>query len=170
MLGSKAFLAGKSARMKGEVPQINYMFWIFQTLAMMVTGWLVPGLKIVNPIGAFLMVLALAFANAHLWDAALFFEIPDSLTARTFTLLAANGVIFWVLVKILPYIEIRGCLSAIAAPVIFTVLSIAIGYAGSEIDWEKTGQSAVKFIGEAKDHLLNQRSEKRSQLLLFFKP
>ncbi len=149
-------------------PHINFMFWIFQTIAMMVTGWIVPGFKVVGPIGAFLMVLALAFVNAHVWDAALFFEIPDSLTSRTFTLLIANGVIFWVLVKLLPYIEIKGCLAAVSAPVIFTLLSVSIGYAGANIDWEKKGQAVIKFIEGARDTLLKSRPEKQSSIPLIF--
>ena len=154
--------------MKGfsEVPQINYVFWLFQTIAMMLTGWVVPGFKVVNPIGALLMVVALAFFNAHIWDAALFFEVPDSLTSRTLTLLIANGVIFWLLVKILPYIEISGCIAAIVAPVAFTVLSIGIGYAGENIDWVKTYESTLKFIQALKDSLSQTKGAEDHSLLL----
>ena len=137
-----------------DAPSINYMFWLFQTIAMMVTGWIVPGLKIVNPLGAILMVVALAFVNAHIWDAALFFEIPDSLTARTLAVLLANGIVFWVLVKLLPWIEIRGCLAPIVAPVIFTVLSLAIGYYGEHTDWAKTCDSTLQYIHGVKQQLI----------------
>ena len=157
----------KQVRMKElkDLPQINYLFWVFQTLAMMLTGWLVPGFKVVNPIGAFLMVIALAFVNSHIWDAALFFEIPNSLTSRTFTLIVANGIIFWLLVKLLPYIEIRGCLAAIAAPVIFTLLSILIGYAGENVDWIKVGNSTKTFIEGVKKSLEKTKSEKQTNNL-----
>lgn len=146
-----------------SLPEINYIFWLFQTVSMMLTAWLVPGLKVVNPIGAFLMVLALAFVNSHIWDAALFFEIPDSLTSHTLTLLIANGIIFWILVKVLPYIEISGLLSALVAPVIYSLLSIGIGYAAEHIDWVKTLEEALKFIDSLKASLL-QSSEKKTLL------
>ena len=133
--------------------QINYSFWILQIIAMMATGWLVPKLKITNPLGAVLMVVALAFVNSHIWDAALFFEIPDSFTSRSITLLIANGVIFWILVKVLPWIEIHGILAPIVAPIVFTVMSLLCGYLAKNVDWGKTANDAIRNIGQLKSTL-----------------
>ena len=154
-----------------KVLQINYSFWAMQTIAMMATGWVVPKLKISNPLGAAVMVIALAFVNSHIWDAALFFEIPDSFTSRTLTLLIANGVIFWVLVKILPWVEIEGCFSAIVAPIAFTLMSFLCSYLATNVDWPKTSEQAIKIIGELKDTLKQtgtKATEPQSQLFYRF--
>ena len=109
-----------------SLESIHYSYWLMQTIAMLATAMFVPGLKLTNPLGALLMVVALAFVNTHIWDAALFFELPDSFTSRTLTLLFANGVVFWVLVKLLPWIEINGILAAFIAPIVFTAFNIGV--------------------------------------------
>lgn len=151
----------------GNMPQINYMFWLLQALAMIATGAVVPGFKVTNPLGAVLMVVALAFVNAHIWDAALFFELPDSLTHRTLTLLVTNGVIFWVLVKVLPWIEIKGCLPALLAPIVFTLFSIGIGYLAENVDWTKTWNLVVAYLQHLRSTLIDSRppGERGSSLL-----
>ena len=110
-------------------------FWLLQTLAMLCTAALIPRLTITSLFGAFGTVACLAAVNATVWDAALFMSVPDSFTLHTLTLLLSNGLLFWLLVKILPGIEIQGVLVAIAAPVVFTVLSLHFHSYGSFVDW-----------------------------------
>jgi len=61
---------------------------------MVITGWLIPGLYVTNLFGALLTVVALAVINATVWDAALFFSVPYSLSVHAALLLFANGFIF----------------------------------------------------------------------------
>ena len=140
----------------------NVMFWVFQTVAMLVTGLLIPGLRVRGPLGAFLMVVALAFVNSKVWDAALFFKLPDSFTTQAIVLLLSNGVIFWVLVKILPWIEVDGILPALVAPVVFSIASVLIGTYAKDIDWEKVYHSVVEYAGEAKT-FLDETAKKSAQ-------
>lgn len=132
---------------------INISFWIIQTLAMMITAFLLPGLSVSGPLGALAAVIGLAFMNAHLWDAALFFSIPDTFTIHTLTLLVANGLLFWILVKVLPGIEISGCLPALVAPVIFTFLSIFLQNYAKDVDWKNVWKQGVAIVESAKDEL-----------------
>jgi len=113
----------------------NLSYWFLQTAAMSLTALLLPRLRITSVFGALAIVIALAFVNSKIWDAALFFQIPDAFTSKSVLLFAANGAIFWVLVKLLPGIEIDGFLPALAAPVVFTVCSLIIDQYGSRIDW-----------------------------------
>ncbi len=99
------------------------------------------------------MVIALALVNAHIWDAALFFSVPESFSTQALTLLIANGAIFWVLVKILPGIEIDGILTAFIAPSIFAVCSYLIGQYGQHIDFIDLGKQAYTMVTEARDEL-----------------
>lgn len=119
----------------------------------MVTALLIPGLRLKGPIPAFLTVVAIALINSQLWDAALFFKIPDNFTAQAGTLLLANGVLFWVVVKLLPGIEISGILPALAAPVVFTVLSLAVAKYRGEIDWPALYEKAKKQVALVKGYI-----------------
>jgi len=130
---------------------INY--WALQTIAMMLTAALIPRMRITSIFGALGIVLALALVNATVWDTALFFSVPASVSRQALTLLAANGVLFWVLVKLLPGIEIEGFAPAFVAPVVFTALSLAISAYGREIDVIELGKRGAEMVGVLRDRL-----------------
>lgn len=124
--------------------EIDYVGWFLQTVAMLVTALLIPGFKVKGPLSALLLVVALALVNAHIWDAALFFSVPNSLTIQTAVLLVANAVLFFILVKILPGVEINGILPALVAPVLFTILGVLADHYGREIDWATMAKKGFK--------------------------
>ena len=132
---------------------INVDFWILQTIAMMVTCFLLPRLTVSGPLGALGAVVALAFVNAQVWDAALFFQVPDSLSAHALVLMLSNGLVFWVVVKILPGIEVEGILPAIAAPIVFTICSLLISHYGKDIEWQKVWDKTLVTIVSIRDSL-----------------
>jgi uncharacterized membrane protein YvlD (DUF360 family) len=128
--------------------------FILQTIAMMITALLIPRLRITSITGALGAVLALAFVNATIWDAALFFNVPDSLTTQTLLLFLANGTIFWVIVKVLPGIETDGFLPALIAPVVFTFTSVIIDAYGRTIDWVAVGEWVVRTVSDIRNYFL----------------
>jgi hypothetical protein len=65
------------------------------------------------------------------------------LTIKALLLILTNGIIFWVLVKILPGIEVEGIMPALAAPVIFSLLSVIVPVISGHIEWAKLGAEAV---------------------------
>jgi uncharacterized membrane protein YvlD (DUF360 family) len=131
---------------------VNLSYWLLQTFAMLVTALLIPKLRVDGPIPAFLTVLALAFVNAHIWDTALFFKVPDTLSSKALTLLLTNGAIFWIIVKVLPGIECEGILPALIAPIVFTFTSFIISEYGSTIDWSAVGKEALRLMLELKSY------------------
>lgn len=136
-----------------ELPDFNIATWILQTVAMLLTALFIPKLTIDGPIPAFVTVVALAFINSHVWSTALFFEIPDSATAQAATLLICNGVIFWIVVKLLPGIDCEGFLPALVAPVVFTGTMMLISRYGSDIDWLALSKSALAWIAELRQQM-----------------
>jgi uncharacterized membrane protein YvlD (DUF360 family) len=130
---------------------INY--WGLQTVAMMLTALLIPRMKITSIFGALGIVLALGLVNATVWDTALFFSVPSSFSRHALTLLAANGLLFWVLVKLLPGIEIDGFAPALVAPVVFTALSLAISAYGRDLDLLELGRQGAEMLGVVRDRL-----------------
>jgi uncharacterized membrane protein YvlD (DUF360 family) len=130
---------------------INY--WGLQTVAMMLTALVIPRMRITSIFGALGIVLALGLVNATVWDTALFFSVPSSFSRQALTLLAANGALFWVLVKLLPGIEIEGFAPAFVAPVVFTALSLAISMYGRDVDLLELGRRGAEMLGVVRDRL-----------------
>ena len=109
--------------------------WITQSIAMIITAILLPGFTVSGPLSAFIAVVSLAFINTQLWDAALFYSVPNTLTIHALTLILANGIVFWGLVKILPGIDTKGFIAPFLAPIIFTVISIFLHQRMKDVDW-----------------------------------
>jgi uncharacterized membrane protein YvlD (DUF360 family) len=130
---------------------INY--WGLQTVAMMLTALVIPRMRITSIFGALGIVLALGLVNATVWDTALFFSVPSSFSRQALTLLAANGALFWVLVKLLPGIEIEGFAPAFVAPVVFTALSLAISTYGRDLDLIELSRRGAEMLGVVRDRL-----------------
>lgn len=131
---------------------INY--WVLQTLAMMLTCLLIPNLKVSGPIPALATVVSIGFINAHYWSAALFFSLPDSPTTQAGVLLLMNGVIFWVVVKVLPGIEVSGVFPALAAPIVFTLCNVGINMYLKDVDWPAVFQMTMQFLVEMRDKFM----------------
>ena len=124
--------------------RISYL--LIQTAAMIVTVWLIPNLHLRKVFSGVLTVVAIAGVNTFLWDAALFFEVPQSFSTHAALLLLINGMIFWVLVKLLPGIEVEGVLPAIAAPVVFSIISLLMRTYGPMVDWEKLFDEGYQLL------------------------
>lgn len=129
--------------------------WGMQTVAMLLTAALLPGLKISNPLGALLMVVSIAVSNTLLWDAALFFAIPDTISSQTATLVLCNGILFLVLVKVLPWIETDRILPCLIAPLVFSMTNVAADRYGKDIPWGKVAQDGIEAIQRIKTELKN---------------
>lgn len=128
--------------------------WVLQAVAMALTAAVIPKLRVTSIAGPVLAVVALAFLNTHIWSAALFFQVPNSLTTQTGLLVIVNGVIFWILVKLLPGIEVDGVLPALVAPIVFTVLSVVVERYGTQVDWYKLAAQLLEFVGQLKDYFM----------------
>lgn len=134
----------------------NFSYWALQTAAMMLTVFILPRLRVSGPLGAFATVVALAFVNSHVWNAALFFSIPDTFSYQVACIFLANGVIFWVLVKILPGIEVDGFLAALFAPVLFSLISLFLSRYATDIDWIRLMQWSLEQLQELQEMLRDQ--------------
>ena len=128
-------------------------FFILQTIALLITAFLIPRLEVKGPVSALIAVFVLAYVNSTIWDAALFFAVPDNLSAHSAVLLLANGVLFWALAKVLPGIEIRGFLPALVAPVVFSVTSVILRRYASDIDWAAVFRSVRDAVVDVRDAL-----------------
>ncbi|MBX7136934.1 MAG: phage holin family protein [Oligoflexia bacterium] len=130
---------------------------------MLITCLLIPRLSVSSPFGALLIVVALAFVNSKYWDAALFFSVPDHFTTRAAFLFLTNGLIFWILVKLLPGIEVEGILPALLAPIVFTGVSLIINRYGDQVDWMAILDYVIQTLKTLKGYF--DHAELQSRLL-----
>lgn len=135
------------------IPNIDFL--ITQILAISLTAILIPKFKITSIFGPFLTVSCLSLINSYYWDAALFFNIPDSLTIQTIVLVITNAAIFWILVKILPGIEVSGILASLVAPIVWSFSSIFINKYGSDIDWFKVFDFVLSMLTKIKSFIVS---------------
>ena len=101
--------------------------------------------------------VALSWINDIYWDSGLFYSIPTIFSVDTLTLLAMNGLIFWVIIKIIPGIEIRGLLTPIYSAVIFTCCSMLAHKYGSDIDWTEVIKSIFGLLDDVRMRLLDSK-------------
>lgn len=135
-----------------DLASLNVSYWILQTVVMLITAALIPNLRITSIFGAILIVVALAFVNSKVWDAALFFHIPNTLSYQSLLLFLTNGLIFWLLIKILPGIEVDGIIPALVAPIIFTLTSLVISKFAAEIDWLAILDKIITVLQNLRDY------------------
>ena len=132
---------------------IQFKFWILQTIAFMITCFLLPRLTVRGPFSAFLAVLVLAFVNAHFWNAAFFYHIPNTFATGTLILVGVNAVIFFLVMKILPGIEIYGLFPAIAAPIVFSVVSMLVTFYGQNVSFTEIEGALGKLLGRVESNI-----------------
>ena len=141
---------------------VNFQYWILQSIAMMLTALLIPKFEISNPFSALATVVVLSFVNAQVWDTALFFHIPDHISVQFPMLLIANGVIFWVIAKFVPGIDVKGFLPAVAAPLVFTITSWVIGTYFKDVDLWALALTIIDYVSQAREYFLNSGLEHSS--------
>lgn len=128
-------------------------FFVLQTLALLITAFLIPRLEVKGPLSGLFAVLVLAYVNSTIWDWALFLEVPNSLTAHSLILFVANGLLFWVLAKILPGVEIKGILPALVAPLVFSVTSFLLSQYLRDVNWSEILSVITDTIVHLRDNL-----------------
>ncbi len=125
---------------------------------------MIPGLKITNITGPILAVVTLALINSTIWSTALFLNVPDHFSIEIFTLLFSNAILFWLVVKLLPGIEIEGILPAFIAPVLYSILSIVVSRYAPMVPWAEIAHRILGFIGALKEDL--SKTQQKTSLLL----
>lgn len=131
---------------------------IAQMIAMMLTIFFIPRLWVTSPLGAFGILLAITIVNATFWDKTLFESMPDTISVNALKLLIGNGVLFWILVKLVPGIKVEGVLPALVAPLVFTIISTLLNTFASEVDWLGILGSLFSLLGDFKDSLMGSSS------------
>jgi uncharacterized membrane protein YvlD (DUF360 family) len=131
---------------------------IIQTIAMSLTALLLPKLKITSIFGPLLTVISLATINILYWDVDLFLILPNTLNTKVLRLMFINGVLFWLIVKLLPGIEVEGIFTVFIAPIIFSILTLIVTQYAPLVPWEDILNNLLSFLSSIKEDQINQES------------
>jgi uncharacterized membrane protein YvlD (DUF360 family) len=124
---------------------------LFQFVAMGLTIFIIPKLRVSNISGAFIILGAIALVNSTVWDAGLFLGVPDNLSSQAIQIVVVNGLIFWVLVKALPGIECDGILPALIAPITFAIVSSLLRVYAKDVDWIELIETGFGYLMSYRD-------------------
>ena len=134
-------------------------FFVLQVVAMFVITLLIPRLKITSLFGAIGIVGALAVVNSTLWDSSLFHAIPDFSNSKSLALIGVNGVVFFILVKVLPGIEMKGILAAFLAPIAYTFATILIQSYAPTFDVFDAVDKVRTWFGDTKSWIEDEKGK-----------
>lgn len=130
-----------------------------QVIAMCITALILPGFKVTSLLGPITAVIALGFINMLYWDSELFHLIPDAFSIRVLSLLGINALIFFIVIKILPGIEIDAVFPAIAAPVLFSALTILLKQYAPELTFAEMASLAGDVLLNLRNYFLKQAEQ-----------
>jgi len=129
---------------------LDLSYWVIQCLSMALVALLIPKLRVTSIFGPLLAVAALSAVNTAVWSSELFTMLPNDISVHTLTLIAINGAIFWLIVKIVPGIETSGILPSLVAPIVFSLCTIFVPRITAQMDWGSAALKAQQVISEAK--------------------
>ena len=69
-----------------------------------------------------------------------------------------NGVLFWLIVKLLPGIEVEGIFTVFIAPIIFSILTLIVTQYAPLVPWEDILNNLLSFLSSIKEDQINQES------------
>ena len=125
-----------------------------QAVALAITAFLLPGLKITNLFSLLGLAAIITLINDQVWDAALFYHIPDEFSLHMLLILLSNGILFWILVKALPGVESSGLFTALISPVLFSLITVLITRYASFVNWTQASELVFSFVQYVKSKLL----------------
>jgi len=135
---------------------MTLQIFLLQVLAVLVTAFLIPRFQVHGPFSGAILVGALTLLNTTLWDPSLFQFIPDTLGVRPLTIIFANGIIIWILAKLLPGVESQGILPALAFPIVLSIVSYGIQRHCKDIPWEELSKKGIQIVQSIRTELKKQ--------------
>lgn len=97
--------------------------WLISTLAIIISAYILPGIKVPNFTTAFIAALVLGILNAIIRPLLLLLTLPlNILTLGLFTLVI-NAVIILLVASLVPEFQVNGFLSALLFAMVLSVIN-----------------------------------------------
>lgn len=105
-----------------------FLKWIALAIAIMFTGWVIPGITISSFVSALIAAIVIALINLFIKPILVFLTLPINLLTLGLFILVINALLFLFVAYLVPGIEVDGFWSAFWGALLLTILSLGISW------------------------------------------
>lgn len=102
--------------------------WLALALAIMFTGWIIPGITISNFTTALIAAVVIALINLCIKPILVFLTLPINILTLGIFILVINALLFMFMAYLVPGVEVNGFWSAFLGAIILSILSVGISW------------------------------------------
>ncbi len=96
--------------------------WLLNAVALALTAWLVPGIRVSGPVALLVAALVVGLLNAIVKPVLVVLTLPITILTLGLFLLVLNALLFWLAAVIVPGFRVDGFLSALLGAIVMAVL------------------------------------------------
>jgi len=97
--------------------------WVLNAIALMAVAYLIPGIVVTSFISALLAAFALGFVNTLIRPLLTLLTLPISILTLGFFYLVLNGLLFWMVGKLLNGFSVDGFWTAVFGGLLYGLIS-----------------------------------------------
>lgn len=102
------------------------VIWLLNAVALMAVAYLMPSITVTNFVAALLAAFALGFVNTIIRPVLAILTLPISILTLGFFYLLLNGLLFWMVGKVLNGFEVSGFWAAVLGGLLYGLISWAL--------------------------------------------
>lgn len=102
--------------------------WLALALAIMFTGWIIPGISISNFTTALIAAVVIALINLGIKPILVFLTLPINILTLGIFILVINALLFMFMAYLVPGVEVNGFWSAFLGALVLSILSVGISW------------------------------------------
>jgi putative membrane protein len=103
-----------------------FVIWMLNAVALMAVAYLMPSITVTSFVSALIAAFALGFVNTLIRPILTLLTLPISLLTLGFFYLLINGLLFWMVGRLLNGFEVNGFWAAVLGGVLYGVISWAL--------------------------------------------
>ena len=102
--------------------------WLALALAIMFTGWIIPGITISNFTTSLIAAVVIALINLGIKPILVFLTLPINILTLGIFILVINALLFMFMAYLVPGVEVNGFWSAFLGALVLSILSVGISW------------------------------------------
>ena len=115
--------------MQPEITMIRLLIvWVLNAIALMAVAYLLPTIHVTNFMAALIAAFALGFVNTLIRPLLTLLTLPISILTLGFFYLVLNGLLFWMVGKLLNGFTVDGFWAAVFGGLLYGLISWALAF------------------------------------------
>jgi putative membrane protein len=102
------------------------IIWLLNAVALMAVAYLMPSITVTNFVAALIAALALGFVNTIIRPILAILTLPISILTLGFFYLLLNGLLFWMVGRVLNGFEVNGFWAAVLGGLLYGLIAWAL--------------------------------------------